>query len=400
MRLVTSSCLLSAVAALFGSGAWAQSVISAHSGLVHYVEGRVLLDGQEIDPKFAQFPDMRNEAVLHTEQGRAEVLLSPGVFLRVGEDTTVKMLSNKLTDTRLELQAGRAMVECADAIKDNAVTLQVHGDSIRLLKNGLYEFSVQPATVRVYQGEVAVDSSAGQVTVRKGREAELAAVVEEHKFDTSRTDDLYNWASRRSGYLAQANVSAARTMSSGYNGYGLGTGLGSAYGLNMGYGIFGTPMFGPFGSYYGYTMGFGYGGFGYGGLGFGGLGMGGWAFNPLFGMYTYVPGEGVYMSPFGYPYWSPYTVGYALPSYYNGGTTGRVAGIAGRTHSSAPYQNSLMAARMRPATATARSTPGSGFGRSSAGYSGGRMSQSSVASAPSVSSMGSHGGGGGGGSRR
>jgi len=58
MRFVTSSCLLSAVAALFGSGAWAQSVISAHSGLVHYVEGRVLLDGQEIDPKFAQFPDM------------------------------------------------------------------------------------------------------------------------------------------------------------------------------------------------------------------------------------------------------------------------------------------------------------------------------------------------------
>src|SRR5580658_9872234 len=76
--------------------AWGQSAISAHSGMIHYVEGKVLLDGQPVDPKFGEFPEMKNDQVLQTEEGRAEVLLTPGVFLRVSEDSSIRMLSNRL----------------------------------------------------------------------------------------------------------------------------------------------------------------------------------------------------------------------------------------------------------------------------------------------------------------
>src|SRR5579884_134326 len=189
MRVLTSSCLAFALAALPGSSVWAQSVISAHSGLVHYVEGRVLLQDREIDPKFGEFPDIKNNQVLKAEQGRAEVLLSPGVFLRVAENSSVRMVSNRLADTRVELLSGRAMVECADVLKENLVTIQVGGDSIRLLKNGLYEFFASPSSVRVYQGEAAVESASGQVTLKKGHEATLTAAVDEHKFETAATDD-------------------------------------------------------------------------------------------------------------------------------------------------------------------------------------------------------------------
>src|ERR1700674_3851376 len=87
---------LTLVLALAGSvSVWGQSAISAHSGMIHYVEGKVLLEGQPVDPKFGEFPEVKNDQVLETEEGRAEVLLTPGVFLRVAENSSFKMLSNR-----------------------------------------------------------------------------------------------------------------------------------------------------------------------------------------------------------------------------------------------------------------------------------------------------------------
>src|SRR5438270_5517498 len=59
------------------------------------------------------------------------------------------------------------------------------------------------------------------------------------------------------------------------------------------------------------------------GLGFGMM-AGGWAYNPWYGMYTYVPWNGLAYSPFGYSYWSPYTVSrfYSYAPYYYGGGSG------------------------------------------------------------------------------
>src|SRR5579863_8699003 len=77
---------------VFAGGARAQSVISAHSGVIHYVEGDVTIDGSAVHPKFAEFPDVKSGQVLATEEGRVEVLLTPGVFLRLSENSSVRML--------------------------------------------------------------------------------------------------------------------------------------------------------------------------------------------------------------------------------------------------------------------------------------------------------------------
>src|SRR6185437_3042212 len=55
-------------------------------------------------------------------------------------------------------------------------------------------------------------------------------------------------------------------------------------------------------------------------------GMGNWAWNPWFGMFTYMPFNGMYYSPFGFGYFSPFTVGSLyMPGspYYYGGGAGR-----------------------------------------------------------------------------
>jgi hypothetical protein len=92
--------------------ALAQSaVISARSGLIHYVEGQVYVGDQLVETKFGVFPEVKENQQLKTEEGRAEVLLTPGVFLRLGENSSFRMITNRLIDTRLEFLSGRAIVE-------------------------------------------------------------------------------------------------------------------------------------------------------------------------------------------------------------------------------------------------------------------------------------------------
>src|SRR5579862_3927939 len=141
---------------LTGTAALAQNVISAHSGTIHYVEGRVLLDGQPVEPKATEFPEVKNDQTLATEEGRAEVLLTPGVFLRLSEDSSFRMISNRLSDTSFEVVSGDALVEVMELLKDNSITVQFKGLTARVSKRGLYRFDADQGTVRVYEGQTTL----------------------------------------------------------------------------------------------------------------------------------------------------------------------------------------------------------------------------------------------------
>src|SRR5436305_11687241 len=88
--------------ALLAVPAAAQSVIAARSGVVHYLEGAVYFGDQTLEPQLGTFPMIPEDSVIRTEQGRAEILLTPGVFLRIGDNTAVRLLTSDLEDTRLE----------------------------------------------------------------------------------------------------------------------------------------------------------------------------------------------------------------------------------------------------------------------------------------------------------
>jgi hypothetical protein len=364
--------------------AHAQYMISAHSGVVQYVEGTAYLNENQVEPRAGEFPNIKENQVFRTTEGMAEVLLTPGVFLRMGENSSIKMVSNKLTDTRLEILSGSAMVECDDFPKDNAVTLLAKGNEMQLVKRGLYRVDADQGLLKVYDGEAIAKNESGQVTLHKGKQTLLTGALMAENFDPKADDDLYRWSDRRSGYLAKANVSSANSIISGGSSYG---GLGSA---GLGY------------------AGLGYAGLGYAGLGYGGLGggfpgscLGGslgfgafspWQFNPMFGMYTYVPCNGAMFSPFGYGFYSPYTV-YQAPIYYGGGGGGggvtRGGGIS-RTGTGTGKHEPFIPARSSAVASRGSSSTG--------GYTGGGMARGGAAmstssSSVSVSSAGHSGGG-------
>jgi hypothetical protein len=245
--------------------------------MVNYVEGKVLLDGKPVETKFGVFPQMKNDSQLRTEDGRAEVLLSPGSFLRVGENSGVKMVSDRLTDTRLEFLGGSAVVECGELAKDEALTVTYKDATISLLRKGLYRFDGEPAQLKVYDGEASVTKAGRTLTVKRSHLLPLEGVAVAAKFD-DQGDSLTSWARRRSQYVAMANVSAARQA-------------------------------GQYGSW----------------------GSNGWAWNPYFGMYTYLPMAGSYSNYWGYRFWSPsdvYFIYVPSQSRYGGSGSGSSSGLS------------------------------------------------------------------------
>jgi len=379
----------SLVLALAGSvGAWGQSAISAHSGMIHYSEGTVLLEGQPVDSKFGEFPEVKNDQVLQTQEGRAEVLLTPGVFLRVAENSSFKMLSNRLSDTALEVLSGSTLVEVDELLKDNSITVRYKDATVSLSKRGLYRFDAEAERLRVYDGDAEAIYGVKTVEVHKGKQVVLNEALLATTFDAKDTDSFYNWASRRSESVAAANVSSARAAGNGS--------------LPLGSGCYNSPAtMGPANTSYAAT-GYPGAGQGTGGINCGVSPYGSWAWNPYYGMFTYLPGMGYGYSPFGWSLYSPYTVGtifvpgmyspYAnAPRYTN--TSASPTALAGSRESPAAMASSSGSGSPLRAVGSNGSTAGSS---PSSSASSGRSSSGGAASSTAAAGAASHGGGGGG----
>jgi hypothetical protein len=341
----------------------AQAVISTHAGVVQYVEGTAYLGDKQVEPKFGQFPDIKENQEFRTADGRAEILLTPGVFLRIAENSSIRMLSTRLTDTRVEVLSGSAMVESTEIPKDNAVQLVYKNDRIDLQKQGLYRLDTEPARFQVFEGEAVVTGQSGQLTLHGAKQTSLSGVLMAESFDRKPEDQdaLYRWSDRRASYVAQANLVSAAAAGGSGSSYGYGSGYGSydLASLGGGYGLGGYGL-----GYGGYSpFGFGYG------YGYNPAFLGGWSYNPLFGMYTYMPYSGFGYSPFGYMYYSPTTVGYAP---YYGGSGYTYGGKSTRVNTTSGRLGAIMAHRGGSGGLVASARGGSsGFGGGHAGSVGG-----------------------------
>jgi len=302
MKPLWIALLAGALLALTATSGMAQYLAPAKSGTVNLTEGQVLLNGQKVETSITHYPDIKEGSVLLTEEGRAEVLLTPGVTLRLGDHAGFKMITNRLIDTRLELLGGSAVVE-ADAIaKDTSVTVVVNGAAVLLPKAGIYRFDFDPAQLKVFKGEAAVQTGPDTTLVGAGRLCALGgtkAAVE--KFGTQDTDALDNWSHRRGELMSMANVASAN--SAGNSVIGSGSAFWSAFngGFDMmplgcaGYASPMMPGFGYIGSLWASPLQYA----AYPQL------SGLWAFNSFYGMFSYVPCNGMFNSPYGYQYFSP-----------------------------------------------------------------------------------------------
>jgi hypothetical protein len=245
-----------------------QNARPAQPGSINYVEGQASIDGQPLSPSSVGNVGLDKGQTLTTRSGKVEVLLTPGVFLRIGNNSTVKMISPTLENTEVEVDKGEAMVEVNDISKNNNIRVDENGASTQLLKKGLYEFDQDHNQVRVFKGKADVYANNQKTSVGENHQVTLdtSERLKARGFnDKQYADDLYRWSGLRSGYLAEADADEARLY------------------VNGGPGWVGA----------------------------------GWYWDPWFGAYTFIPGDGIFYSPFGWGFYSPFAV-YGSPFFYGG----------------------------------------------------------------------------------
>jgi hypothetical protein len=182
----------------------AQSVISTRSGVIYYFDGSVYLNDQPLESHLGKFPSVPEGGELRTAQGYAEVLLTPGVFLRMGEMSSIRMLSNDLANTRVELQAGSVIVDSAEASSHDAITLVLRDWRVRSEQPGAYRLDSDPPHLWVLKGAAEVFAGIEQqpVTVRQRMDLPLAGNLMPEPTGTEPVDGLSDWAKGRSDSIA------------------------------------------------------------------------------------------------------------------------------------------------------------------------------------------------------
>ena len=269
--------LAAALATLLSLPAWGADTNTrrtAMPGTLNYVEGQASIGDQALDSKSVGQADLQDGQILSTGNGKAEVLLTPGVYLRVGSNSEVKMVSTSLANTQVAVDRGEAMLEVDRIYKENNIHVDQAGADTRIEKNGLYDFDAAGNLIRVFDGKAEVTSNDHNTTVKGGHELDLVAdgKLKAHGFSKDQVrqdDDLYRWSSLRSEYLSEANVDSAR--------------------LYYADGGWGPGWYGP-----------------------------GWYWNPWFAGFTYLPGDGFFYNPFGWGFYSPIMV-YRAPFIVGGG---------------------------------------------------------------------------------
>jgi ferric-dicitrate binding protein FerR (iron transport regulator) len=135
-------------------------VISAKAGGINAITGQadVHAKGQSDWQQLSITDDLEaGDRVRTANDGRVEILLNPGSYLRVGGDSEVELSNNTLDNLELRLLRGTAIVEAtgADGLELN-INISTPHTKLAIVRQGLYRLNVMP-------------NDATELIVRKGR---------------------------------------------------------------------------------------------------------------------------------------------------------------------------------------------------------------------------------------
>jgi hypothetical protein len=187
----------------------AQSVISARSGVIHFSDGTVWLDSRRVEPRAGRFEQINEGSELRTETGRAEVMLTPGVFLRIGENSAIRMISKRLADTQVEFLSGSVVVDSMAGTGSAPITILYGAYQARGHKQGCYRFNSEPPELRVENGEIEVLHGNDSATIAAGHLLPFSGELVTRHFGDGTGDALDRWNSARNDSISENNLTVA-----------------------------------------------------------------------------------------------------------------------------------------------------------------------------------------------
>ncbi len=187
-------------------------LISARAGGVNFVAGTVTV--KRVDGAVATLTmndDLRSGDVVATGvDGRVEVLLNPGSYLRLAENSEFELVDNSLDNLRLRLNRGAAVAEVIGFEDEQpVVSLATPQTKIVVVKSGIYHvkvFAPDTTELAVRKGGALVGNST--TVVKGGKKAIIngSNAVALVKLTKQETDALDDWSRARAEFLAKANA--------------------------------------------------------------------------------------------------------------------------------------------------------------------------------------------------
>lgn len=188
-------------------------VISAKAGVVNYVEGRVSIQRENGKSGYLVKGDNIEvgDVVSTTANSRAEVLLNPGSFIRLDQNSEFGFLTTSLDDLKLKVNRGSAIFEVF-ASDDFKVSVTTPRGNFYLVDTGVYRVDVSPdgiAKIEVRNGKAQAGNLSGD-TIKKGRTATInGSEIAISKFDRGEEDAFEDWSKSRAKLIAKANKKLA-----------------------------------------------------------------------------------------------------------------------------------------------------------------------------------------------
>ncbi len=240
-------------------------VISAKAGGVNYVEGNVVVtkkDGKS-GALLSQDKLEIGDRVSTGANGKAEILLNPGSFLRLGANSEFEFVTTDLGKLKLKIHRGSIVFEvyASDEFK---IEVETPKNKVYLIDSGVFRIDLNGVgeMVSVWKGRAQVGEDIAN-TVTKGKRALLSSgQVSIVKFDRDNRDSLDTWSKLRAKNIAEANKRLqdrvlSQSLRDSFRGQGWG--FYESFGLWVYNPIYGTYCFLPFGNGWRSPYGYGYG---------------------------------------------------------------------------------------------------------------------------------------------
>jgi hypothetical protein len=187
-------------------------LISAKAGGINFVSGNVMVvrQGTSTDQTLMDQDNLESGDVVTTGMGgRVEVLLNPGSYMRIAENSEFEMTDTSLDHLRIKLLRGSAIIEVV-GMDDTELSLRVDTPQTYavIVKHGLYRFNVLQSgatEVMVRKGRALVGATAQVIKGGKMVVVSRSSMTEVAKIDKRVKDSLELWSRDRAEYLASIN---------------------------------------------------------------------------------------------------------------------------------------------------------------------------------------------------
>jgi hypothetical protein len=252
--------------------------ISAKAGGVNAVSGQVMVKRVGQAPQLlTSQDDLASGDVVNTGAGsQAEILLNPGTYLRLAENTEFELVDNSLESLLVKLNKGSAIIEATGPGElELRIPIITQQQKMTIVRAGIYRLNVRPGVTElfVWKGRMALTGDRPDI-IKSGKKITFSSAGQAiAKLEKAENDQFDDWSKLRGQTLARANVKLSTRTLNGFLGssawgrqdarfgrwglwtwsaysscytflpfYGFYGGWGSPYGNNYG-------LFAPFGGY-------------------------------------------------------------------------------------------------------------------------------------------------------